>query len=84
MIFTCGPYFPLHLSYEEGGRLLAAGCKGFNGAGSEVRLFDVRFPTATATGTAGTSSETPQGERRHFTGHRQDVTGVSFLGTFIP
>jgi WD40 repeat protein len=35
-------YFPLSLSLHQSGHLLASGCKGFEGVGSEVRIWDLR------------------------------------------
>ena len=56
-------YFPLCMALHADGNLLAAGCKGFDGVGCEVKLFDVR------------NTKTPLSE---FHSHRHDVTGCRF------
>ncbi len=57
-------YFPLCIDLHSDGHTLVTGCKGFNGVGCEVKLWDLRAPT------------NPLFEG---VGHTQDVTACSFL-----
>lgn len=57
-------YFPLCMSLQESGHLLATGTKGFNAVGCGVMLWDLR------------NTSKPLHELK---GHTQDVTGCSFL-----
>lgn len=57
--------------------LLATGCKGFDGVGCDVKVFDIRKAPQSATGCEARPVvvELP--------GHRQDVTGCQFLSDTI-
>jgi WD40 repeat protein len=57
-------YFALSLDTSDDGHLLAAGCKGFNGVGCDVKVWDLR------------NLNEPLGECSE---HQQDVTSVRFL-----
>ena len=50
-------YFPLCLALQAGEQLLATGCKGFNGVGCGVVLWDVRKPSAPLAQLAGHSQD---------------------------
>lgn len=56
-------YFPLCMSIKSDGNLLATGCKGFNGVGCEIKLWDIR------------STKSLVG---NWQGHTQDVTSCAF------
>lgn len=56
-------YFPLCLSMHSSGYMMATGCKGFDGVGCDVKLWDIRKPNRILT---------------EFTGHTHDVTGCKF------
>lgn len=56
-------YFPLCMSVHSSGYLLATGCKGFNGVGCEIKVWDVR------------STSKPVSELKY---HSQDVTDCKF------
>lgn len=59
-------YFPTCLSLSRDGNLLAAGCKGFNGVGCDIKVWDLRF--------------LKQAEFLHeLRGHHQDVTSCKFF-----
>ena len=57
-------YFALSLDIANNGHLLAAGCKGFNGVGCDVKLWDLR----------NLNRALSEGSE-----HQQDVTSVRFL-----
>mmetsp|Transcript_11837 Transcript_11837/g.17914 ORF Transcript_11837/g.17914 Transcript_11837/m.17914 type:complete len:351 (+) Transcript_11837:91-1143(+) len=59
-------YFPSCLAQSNCGNLLAAGCKGFNGVGCDIKVWDIR---CVRTGKF----------LREFSGHQQDVTGCKFI-----
>jgi WD40 repeat protein len=59
-------YFPLCLAIDESQPLLAAGCKGFNGVGCDIKVWDVRFFR-------------PGKFLSELSGHQQDVTCCSLL-----
>lgn len=59
-------YFPLCLSVDSSRPLLAAGCKGFNGVGCDLKMWDVRYLR-------------PGKFLAEFSGHQQDVTCCQFL-----
>lgn len=59
-------YFPLCLGVDDSQPLLAAGCKGFNGVGCDVKVWDVRYFR-------------PGKFLKEMSGHQQDVTCCSFL-----
>jgi len=61
-------YFALCMDLHPDGNMLAAGCKGFNGVGCEVKIFDLR---AVGKGNQPLHS---------YRGHTQDVTSCKFLG----
>lgn len=65
VIMTClgFVYFPLCMDLHKDGNYLAAGCKGFDNTGCEVKLIDLRNTSKFV------------GE---FKGHSHDVTGVKF------
>lgn len=56
-------YFPLCISMDCDGNMMATGCKGFNSVGCEVKLWDLR------------KTSKPLAE---YLGHSQDVTAVKF------
>lgn len=60
-------YFPLCMSRQQSGYLLATGTKGFNRVGCGVMIWDMR------------QSAKPFVEHK---GHAQDVTGISFSHAF--
>lgn len=60
-------YFALCMDLHPDGNLLAAGCKGFNGVGCEVKIFDLR---------AIGNGKQPV---HNYHGHTQDVTSCKFL-----
>lgn len=60
-------YFPLCLALDKEENVLATGCKGFNGVGCGLVLWDVR------------QSSQPLAE---LSGHSQDVTSCAFIPTF--
>lgn len=60
-------YFPLCMSRQQNGHLLATGTKGFNSVGCGVMIWDMRQTTK------------PLIEHK---GHAQDVTGISFSHAF--
>jgi WD40 repeat protein len=63
-------YFPLCLSMDGEHYQLAAGCKGFNGVGCDVKLWDIRY--------------LKQGKFfAELTGHQQDVTCCHFLSNHL-
>ena len=58
-------YFALCLDLHSDGNSMVTGCKGFNGVGCEVLLWDLRNPSKPV---------------RDYHGHEQDVTSCRFLG----
>lgn len=56
-------YFPVCMDVHPDGNLLATGCKGFDGVGCTVKLWDLR------------NSAQPVAE---YSGHNQDVVGCAF------
>ena len=62
-------YFALCMDLHPDGNLLATGCKGFNGVGCEVKIFDLR---------AVGKEKSPL---HAFRGHSQDVTACKFLSS---
>ena len=68
-------YFPTSLTQSSSsgaGKLLAAGCKGFNKNGCEIKLFELR-------GGRGGDSKSPPLLQQQLTGHEHDVTGIQFM-----
>lgn len=57
-------YFPLSMSIQEEGYMVATGCKGFDSVGCGVLLWDIRKPSQPLI---------------EFAGHSQDVTGCQFV-----
>mmetsp|Transcript_20378 Transcript_20378/g.34342 ORF Transcript_20378/g.34342 Transcript_20378/m.34342 type:complete len:209 (-) Transcript_20378:61-687(-) len=75
-------YFPtsLALSHGSNSHLLAAGCKGFNSNGCEVKIWDLRGGRGgNSNGDAGGNSGGPPVLQHQLTGHEHDVTGVQFM-----
>ncbi|CAK9252592.1 unnamed protein product [Sphagnum jensenii] len=56
-------YFPMSLVLNEREQQLCCGCKGVDGEGGEVKLYDLRRPSRSLA---------------VFTGHRSDVTAVTY------
>ena len=61
-------YFPTSLTVSNEGNLLAAGCKGFNGNGCEVKIWDLRVGNGKSPNLL-----------HELGGHEHDVTGVRFM-----
>jgi WD40 repeat protein len=58
-------YFALCLDLHSDGKSMVTGCKGFNGVGCEVKLWDLRKLAKPVT---------------EYRGHEQDVTSCRFIG----
>ena len=60
-------YFPVSMDISSGGggHYLATGCKGFDGLGSDVKIWDLRH--------------VGKGPMHSVNGHSMDVTGVKFI-----
>ena len=61
-------YFPTCLKISPSQYMFATGCKGFDGTGCEIKLFDLRMPSTVVA---------------EFRGHQHDVTGVAFMSSYI-
>ena len=59
-------YFPLCLSVDSSQPLLAAGCKGFNGVGCDIKMWDIRYFK-------------PGKFLFELSEHQQDITSCQFL-----
>lgn len=61
-------YFPTCLKIAPSQHMFATGCKGFDGTGCEIKLFDLRMPSTVVA---------------EYRGHQHDVTGVAFMASYI-
>ena len=73
-------YFPLCLStHIDSPTLLAVGCKGVDGQGGEVRLYDLRGGSGGGSGGGGGCKVPVVGLLAEYTGHQHDVTACQLI-----